>query len=156
MKRIAIATAILVASTAAAQAETFSFSSTGRVNKNIGGPMVGGPPALVGISTEAGQTTWASGATVTTQSTCANWTSAPGAQFPYSGVCDIDLSNGDIDRMAFGCKALGPDASEANCWGSLSGLSGSRAGRIGTVSFHIWGFSKSPSLRTAGAGWWPD
>jgi len=156
MKRIALAAAILVASTATAQAETFSFTSTGLVIKNIGGPMVGGPPVFVGISTEAGQTTWASGATVTTQSTCASWTSVPGAQFPYSGVCEITLSNGDTNRMAFGCNALGRDASEADCWGSLSGLSGSHAGRVGTVSFHIWGFTKSPGLRNAGAGWWPD
>lgn len=139
MKRVALAVALWFASTTAAQAETFGFSTTGRVNEKVGGRMVAGPPASAAISTTAGQMTWASGATVTLQSTCALWTGTPGAQLQYSGVCDDTLSNGEANRMTFGCKPLGPDGSEADCWGRLDGLAGSRAGRVGTISFHVWG-----------------
>ena len=156
MKAVLFAIWLAAATTAAAQAETFTFTNTNQIEKYVGGPMIGGSLSSVAFNTTVGQTTWATGRTEATSSACAIWSGAPGARFPYSGVCDYSGSDGDSNRIAFDCQPTNSDQSEADCWGSISGLAGPHSGKSGTITFHTWGFHSGGASHSAGAGILPN
>ena len=86
MKTLFVAALLLGASGVAANAETFTFHSTGTaVNQVVAQTPGGGKPVAAVFLAGKITNTWASGQT--SKNDCANWTSTPGSIFDTYLAC---------------------------------------------------------------------
>ena len=143
MNQFAILAALAALGAAsAASAESFTFTSTSKPGTLIVGATPAGTPVTAGTFTATAKATYASGKAVTSTADCAQWSTFDDPRFQIGGLCVYTESSGDKASIVFSCSATKPDQSEANCWGALTGMAGSRAKKTGTISWHA----------TAGAG----
>lgn len=153
MRVILISVAALLASTAIASAESFTFTSTGQVTNQVGatGPM--GRPVGTTISTIESKVTWASGKKTTAKGTCGTWSAPPGGGITNNGACTLADEDGAFSAF-FACASLDEKNTMANCWGQLSGTSGAYQGKSGTVSWRATQSADGKSNSAIGSGQW--
>jgi len=132
-----------------AQAETFTFKTTG---KNIDrvqlpAPSPTGRPTGAGVSAVETDTTYTDGKVLHSTGKCASWILPPGSQFGSNQVCTYSSPSGDAYQVTLTCEAppQGP-----NCWGKLAGTGGRFKGRTGAFTL------QSGPNGSVGTGLWND
>ncbi|MEQ1867657.1 MAG: hypothetical protein ABL996_23790 [Micropepsaceae bacterium] len=153
MRLLLIASAALLASTAVASAEAFTFTSTGTVTNQVGAPGPGGRPIGATFSNIESQTTWASGKKSSSKGTCGAWSAPPGGGITTSGACSLTGPDGNFSA-SFACASLNDKNTMANCWGSLTGTSGMFQGKGGTISWRATQSADGKSNTSVGSGQW--
>ena len=143
--------ALVVASTIAASAESFTFSGSGKTMNQVmassGGTNIGGSYA-----TSTTNTTYASGRKSTSQNDCMQWTAQPGSMFTTQGVCTADAGDGKFS-VIFSCQA-DADGKGGDCWGRLTGMSGAYENKLGMVSWHSTNGDNNMTVTYEGTGMW--
>ena len=152
----ALILSILLAGGAAASvhAESFTFTSTSTVANMVVAENPGGPPVVAVFVTGPSQTTYASGKKGTNTFSCASWSATPGSIFKVYGACTFVDQNGDKASIISGCDYANKDQTEQDCWGGLTGLSGSVAGKTGTMSWHSVNNKDGKTGGASGTGQW--
>lgn len=153
MKLILIAGAALLASTALANAEAFTFTSKGTITNQVGAPGPGGMPTGASFSTVESATTWASGKKTTAKGSCATWSAAPGGALSVNGACTLTDADGGY-AASFACAPMDKTNTVAHCWGGLTGTSGKHQGKSGTVSWRTTQAADGKSNTAVGSGQW--
>jgi hypothetical protein len=153
MRLLLIAGAALLATTAVASAEAFTFTSKGTMTNQVGAPGPGGRPVGASFATVESETTWASGKKSTSKGNCASWSAPPGGGITNNGACMLSGPDGDFSS-AFACASLNDKNTLANCWGTVTGTSGSLKGKSGTVSWRVTQSADGKSTTSIGSGQW--
>lgn len=153
MRVILISVAALLASTAVASAEAFTFTSTGTLTNQVGAPGPMGRPTGATFANVESKTTWASGKTTTSKGTCATWTAPPGGGITTNGACALSEPDGGF-AASFACASLDDKNTKANCWGALSGTSGKYQGKGGTISWRATLSADGKTNTAIGSGQW--
>jgi hypothetical protein len=154
MKTLFAAALLLGASGAAANAETFTFHSTGTVvNQVVAQPPGGEKPVVAVFLVGKTTNTWASGQTSKNDYSCANWTSTPGSIFDTYLACTFTDTNGDKASLIAGCDN-NKDMTEGDCWGGLNGLDGPHKGKTGTMAWHSKNNADGKTGDSWGTGQW--
>ena len=153
MKLILISAAALLASTAMANAEAFTFTSTGTLTNQVGAPGPMGRPVGASFANVESQTTWASGKKTTSKGTCATWTAPPGGGITTNGACILNESDGGF-AASFACASLDDKNTTANCWGAITGASGKYKGLGGTISWRAKLSADGKTNSAVGTGQW--
>lgn len=135
MRALLIAAAALLASTAVASAETFTFTGKSTPGQQIAGPGPGGKPMVAGTSKGETELTWASGKKTKSTNDCIAWSAAPGSGFSIQGICAATDADGAKSSLVFSCISLNDKNTASDCWGRLTGLSGSLQGKTSTASW---------------------
>jgi hypothetical protein len=153
MKLIAATAIALLASTSIANAESYSFTSTATTVNQVGGPVAGGKPVGAGFSTGESTLTSASGKKSTSKLQCATWSAPPSGQFTTMGFCNGEEGASKY-TVAFSCAAMNDKNTAADCWGRLTGISGTYANKTGTASWRATQGADGKSGTATGAGVW--
>ena len=153
MKLILIAGAALLATTAVASAEAFTFKGTGTLTSQVGAPGPGGGPIGTSMATVENETTWASGKKTTNKGTCGTWSAPPGGGITNNGACMLSGPDGAFS-VSFACASLNDKNTVANCWGGLTGTSGTLKDKSGTASWRVTQSADGKSTTTVGSGNW--
>ena len=153
MRLLLIAGAALLATTAVASAEAFTFTSTGTLTSQVGAPGPGGRPQGTSMATVESQTTWASGKKSTSKGTCGTWSAPPGGGITNNGACMLSGSDGDFS-VAFACASMNDKNTVANCWAGLTGTAGGFKGKSGTASWRVTQSADGKSSTSTGSGQW--
>jgi hypothetical protein len=153
MRFILIASVALLATTAVASAEAFTFTGKGTLTSQVGAPGPGGRPIGTSMAAVENETTWASGKKTTNKGTCGTWSAPPGSGMTNTGACTLSGPDG-IFSVAYGCASLNDKNTVANCWGSLTGTSGSLQGKTGTASWRVTQSADGKSTTSVGSGQW--
>jgi hypothetical protein len=135
MKLTIISIAALLASTALANAETFTFTGKNVPGKQIAAPGPAGKPIVAAQSTGDTELTWASGKKQSAKNECMAWSAPPGSGFSVAGVCSSTSSDGSKLAIAFSCVSLNDKNTMSDCWGKITGMSGPQQGKTSTVSW---------------------
>lgn len=154
MKLLNISLAALLASTAVAHAESFSFNGGGQLTNQVFAMGPQGRPVGATFATTESQTTWASGKRSSTKGTCANWSVPPSAGMTSNGACALTDSDGGTFSISFACAALDPKNTVANCWGAMTGSAGKYQGKAGTISWRSQLGPDGKSNTSVGSGQW--
>lgn len=132
-----------------AQAESFTFKTTGKLIDRVQLPATSptGRPSGAGVTAVESVTTYADGKVLQSSGKCASWILPPGSQFGNNQVCSYTGVAGDAYTVTLTCEAppQGP-----NCWGKLTGTGGRFKGRTG--AFTLQGGPNG----SVGAGIWND
>jgi hypothetical protein len=155
MKIIFASLLLIGVSTVAANAETFTFTSTSHTVNVIAAPVAGGSTVGATFGTGKSATVYASGKKTSTTNECASWSTPPGSQFQVSGICVYTEGKDDKASLAFTC-ANGKSNTSGDCWGSLTGMAGRYTGKTGTISWHQSSPDGGKSGMAAGTGMWND
>lgn len=153
MRVLATSLALVLASTVAANAESFTFTGTSQNTNQVGGPVAGGKPVGATFSTGDNQATWASGKKTSSKSRCAVWSAPPASMFTSTGICEVD-EGGNKFSVAFSCQAMDPKNTIADCWGRLTGVSGSYQNKTGTASWRGVQSADGKTANISGSGAW--
>jgi len=155
MKLVITSAVLLCAFAGTAAAETFTFKSTSTNTKSIN--IATGASSGIGATFNEGesQVMSDSGKKSTTQNECAAWSTPPGSQFTTTGVCKFSEGGSNEATITFTCLA-DAKAGSADCWGGLRGVSGTRVGKNGTISWHQTQNPDGVSGVAAGTGMWND
>jgi hypothetical protein len=157
MKLILASAMMLCASSLAAYADSFSFSSTSHTVNQLSAMVPGGgKPVLAAFSNGSATNTYASGKQTKSTSTCAFWTAEPGSQFTFVGACNVTEEGGDQSSIAASCAAANNAQTEGDCWGVMMGTSGSHKGKSGTITWHQKAGADDKSGMAWGVGQWND
>ncbi len=151
MKTLTIAVALLLASTAIAQAETFTFTGKGTNVAQVGGPGPMGKPVGASHAKNDTEVTWASGKKTTSAGECMSWSATPGTGFSVQGICSGADSGGQT-FLVFSCVSVNDKNTAADCWGRLTGLTGTWKGKVGTASWRNTQNADGKGTTAAGAG----
>lgn len=155
MRYLALLPTIAVAFAAqGASAESFTFTVTNAPKDQIVA-MTPGKPIAAGFFTSTAKAVYAGGKTSTSNADCAQWSTPDNAIFQGSGVCVYTEANGDKASIVFSCAFTTPDQAEANCWGALTGMAGSRAKKLGSITWHSK-MSTDGKGSAVGVGMWND
>ena len=154
MRLLCISAAAILASTAAANAESFSFDGTGQVTNQVQAAGPQGQPVGATFANVESQTNWASGRKTSSKGTCANWSIAPQGGITSNGACAMTDSDGGAFSLSFACAALDAKNAMANCWGSMAGTGGAYQGKAGTISWRAKASPDGKSSMSMGSGQW--
>jgi len=139
----------LLAAPAGAQAESFTFKTTGKPIDRVQLPpaTAGGRPSGAGVTAVETVTTYPDGKVLRSSGKCASWILPAGSQFGSNQVCTYTGEGGDTYQVTLTCEAppQGP-----NCWGKLTGTGGRFKGRAGAFSL------QGGPNGSVGAGLWND
>jgi hypothetical protein len=152
MKLIATSFAVLVASAFAAHADSFTFSGNSKITNEVGGPVAGGKPVGANFSEGSNKTVYASGKKANSTYQCASWSASPASIFSGEGVCVVTEGDGKFS-VAFSCQSMDDKGNLSDCWGRLTGMTGSYMNKTGMAS---WRGTRSEDgkLSAAGTGSW--
>ena len=153
MRLILVSVAALLASTAVASAEAFTFTSSGQTTNQVGAPGPMGRPVGSSFATIESQVTWASGKKSTSKGTCGTWSAPPGGGITNNGACALSDADGAFSAY-FACASLDDKNTMANCWGQLTGTTGKYQGKGGTVSWRATQSADGKSNTAVGSGQW--
>jgi hypothetical protein len=153
MKLIASSVAILVASTLAAHAESFTFSGSAKITNEVGGPVAGGKPVGASFSDGSSKTVYASGKKANSTHQCAAWSASPMSIFSGEGMCVVTEGDGKFS-VAFSCQNMDDKGLLTDCWGRLTGMTGSHMNKTGTASWRGTRSADGKSISSAGTGSW--
>ena len=154
--KLAITSAFLLcAMVGTAAADTFTFESTSTTSKMINVATGASTAAFANFIEGQSQVKYASGKTTTTKNECAAWSTPPGDQFTTSGVCKFSEGANNEATITYTCLA-DMKTGVGDCWGGLRGVSGSRAGKFGTISWHQTQSPDSATGVAVGTGMWND
>lgn len=156
MKTLLAAVLLLGASSAAAKAETFTFSTTSTATNQIIAAVANDKPVVAAFATGSGQNVYASGKKTTDTFNCANWSATAGSIFQTYGACVYTELTGDQASIVIGCDFTNKAQTEADCWGGLTGTVGSVANKTGTISWHQKLGADGKSGTASGTGQWND
>jgi hypothetical protein len=153
MKLAATMIAALFASTISAYAaDTFTFTGSSKITNEVGGPVAGGKPIGATFSEGSNATAYSSGKKANSTYKCAAWSAAPTSIFSGEGICVVSEGGGTFS-VAFSCQSMDAKDEVSDCWGRLTGMSGSYANKSGMAS---WRGTRSADgkLGSAGTGSW--
>jgi len=156
MKTIIFALLALGVSYSAANAETFTFSSTSTLGDAVTAVMADGKPVTAAFLSGKSQATYASGRSTTNTFQCANWSAAPGSVFDAFGACTYVEAGGDTASIVVGCDYTAKDQSQSDCWGALSSQDGPHKGKSGTIAWHAKLNADGKTGVSTGTGQWDD
>ena len=149
LRRSAVVLIVSLLAAPAAQAESFTFKTTGKTIDRVQLPAAtqGGRPSGAGVSAVETDTTYPDGKVLHSSGKCASWILPPDAQFGSNQVCTYTGPGGDAYQVNLTCEAppQGP-----NCWGKLVGTGGRFKGRTGAFTL------QSGQNGSTGAGLWND
>jgi hypothetical protein len=152
--KFALASAMLLcASSLAAHADSFTFTSTSHTVNSLT-VSDGGKPVVAAFSSGSAAIVSANGSKANNTSNCAFWTAEPGSQFTYEGACTTTEPNGNQSSIVASCVGSTGPQIEADCWGGMTGLAGTYKGKTGTISWHQKGDGQSS--KAWGVGQWND
>jgi hypothetical protein len=139
----------LAAAPVGAQAESFTFKTTGKPidRVQLAPATPDGRPSGAGVSAVETDTTYPDGKVLHSSGKCASWILPPGSQFGSNQVCSYTGAGGDAYEVSLTCEAppQGP-----NCWGKLIGTGGRFKGRKGAFTL------QSGQNGSSGTGLWND
>lgn len=150
MKRLLIAAASLLVSTATANAEGLSFASAGRVTSQLVERNTG---VVITTTAVTGQVRAASGAPAALSGTCTA-RAVPGSRNSTS-ECRLGEAGGAFKVFVM-CVAPDTTGRARQCSGSLQGETGAYAGRFGTMSWQNAVSADRKSEATSGSGNWVE
>lgn len=156
MKAVILALLLASASTLAANAESFTFTSTSTVQNAVVALGSDGKPVTAVFIAGQSKAAYASGKATTNSFTCANWSATPGSIFDSYGACTFSEPGGDNASMIVGCDYSNKDQTEGDCWAALNGLDGPHKGKTGTMSWHNKNNMAAKTGTAAGTGQWND
>lgn len=141
----------LVAIPVAAQAESFTFTST---SKTIDGVFLPGPtaesrPMGGSIFSSSSKTMFSDGKAVSSQGKCSSWMLPSGSRFGIDGVCQFTDGTAPLYSVSYTCELPTQASPSIDCWGKLIGTGGAWKGRTGTAA---WRSNQDGSNQ--GAGQW--
>ena len=140
----ALGAAMLLAPTAAAAAENFTFESALKQIDGLRVPATGSPFQGARVFSISNTVTFAGGRKATSSGKCSSWTAASGSIFSSTGVCAVP----DVYNLRFNCSPAANADGESDCWGLLEFVGGPAKGRTGVVAFR----RSSDSTRFVGVG----
>ncbi len=140
----ALGAAMLLAPSAAAAAENFTFESALKQIDGLRVPATGSPFQGARVFSISNTVTFASGRKGATTGKCASWTAPPGSGFSSQGVCAAP----DAYNLRFSCSPAANSDGESDCWGLLEFVGGPAKGHTGVVAFR----RSSDSTRFVGVG----
>jgi len=153
MKLIATSLALFAASTLAAHADSFTFTGTAQITSEVGGPVAGGKPVGAAFSSGGTSVKYASGKTSTSKSQCASWSATAGSAFTSQGICMADEGASQFS-VAFSCQAMDAAGAVSDCWGRLTGMTGTYANKTGMASWRGIRSADKKSIVSTGTGSW--
>jgi hypothetical protein len=151
MKTLLLVSVAFVLSTAAANAETFTFTSKAVTVAQVGGPGPGGKPVGASHATNEAEVVWASGTKMKSKGDCMSWSAPPGSGFTGQGMCNGTDADGAKTFMVFSCAGNDKNT-ENDCWGRLTYTSGKNQGKVATASWHGKQNADGKGGTAAGAG----
>ncbi|MGH7735427.1 MAG: hypothetical protein ACREOE_17475 [Gemmatimonadales bacterium] len=155
MKTLFVAALLLAASSVAANAETFTFTSDNTVSNQVVAPVAGGDkPVAAAFFSGSSHVVYSSGRAATNAFRCANWSAAPGGVFDADAACTFEEPGGDSASIVAGCSFTNKDRTESDCWGAMDGLGGAWKGKTGTISWHAKNSADGTSGAANGTGQW--
>jgi len=155
--KLGISSVLLSLITGAASADSFTFTSK-VASPSYSVMITQGMPKPVGaiFGNSESVAVYSGGQKVSSTASCAQWTLRPGSSdFDTNGVCTYTEKNGDVSAIIFGCL-LDAKTQQADCWGGLQGISGSRKDKTGTISWHSTPGADGKTSTAAGVGLWND
>ncbi|MBL8549654.1 MAG: hypothetical protein JNJ73_06695 [Hyphomonadaceae bacterium] len=134
LKHLLLATALLVGTAAAAQAQSFTFTSASTTSNVVSAQL--GDTTLASMTLSGTVQTTVEGARSATRGTftCNTWTT-PGEDTDSRGICDASEGTADKFSIAYRCSNMDAATQLAYCWGVLVGEAGRYAGKTGTVTW---------------------
>jgi hypothetical protein len=153
MRFFLIMGAALLASTAMANAEAFTFTSKGTITSQIMAPGPMGKPVGVAMSTFESATTMASGKKLTVKGTCGSWTAPPGGGVAVNAACQGSDETGAFSAF-FACAPANDKNTVSNCWSEFTGTSGAYKGKTATASWRATQGADGKSNTAVGGGQW--
>lgn len=152
MRWAMVSVVALLASTVVANAETFTFTGKNTPGQQIAGPGPMGKPVIAGTSKGETEITWASGKKTKSTNDCMAWSAPPGSGFTVQGICSSTDSDGSKSSLIFSCLSLNEKNTASDCWGRLTGLSGSLQGKTSTASWRGTQNADGKGSTVVGAG----
>ena len=156
MKILLVSVLMVGVSALAAQAESFTFTSTSTLLNSAAFAAPGETPVLAAFVDSKSKTTYAGGKVETNDASCASWSAPPASIFQTNGVCNFTTAGGEKASILFGCNPRSKDQTESDCWGGLLGVTGARAGKSGTISWHQKLNADGKGGAANGVGQWND
>jgi len=155
MKTLLLATLIALGAAPAANAESFTFTSTSALQNGIVVPVQGGKPVEAAFISGTSKATYASGRATTSTFQCASWSSTPGSIFDAYSACTYTEGGANATILA-GCSFTDAARTESDCWGAISGLDGARKGKTGSMTWHARPSADGKTGVSNGVGQWND
>jgi hypothetical protein len=133
--KTAFAALLLGLSATAAQAETFTFTSSFTSVSQIAVPVAGSKSMFL-ATRNLSTLTYASGKKTTLSGTCAGWSAPSGSTSAVTGICTFSEDAASEATASISCNWTDAKQTQADCWGQMTGMSGHWQGKTGTISWH--------------------
>ena len=129
--------AALVSAPVAAQAESFTFTSTSKMLEEVylPGPTADSRPMGGSVFSSFSKTVASDGKAYNTQGKCSSWVLPAGSQFGINGVCRFADGAAPLYELAYTCELPTKTSPSIDCWGKLIGSGGAWKGRTGTAAW---------------------
>jgi hypothetical protein len=153
MKTFLTAALLLGLNAAAAQAETFTFTGTFKIDNQLATPVATGKSVAL-FAENSSTMTYASGKKALANGNCTGWSALPGSGSALTGMCLFSESATDKGSISMSCNWTDAQQTQADCWGQITGVSGRWRGKTGTIGWHQVLGPDGKNGTTAGAGMW--
>jgi hypothetical protein len=153
MKKVLMIAALVCASPAVAQAESFTFESRNQIVNRIVAPVTGSKTIVAQFSHGEITATYPN-RKVVSKSECATWPAPQGSLFTTTGACVATDADGSRYTVVVSCRSVNDKNTVNDCFGQLTGLGGVYQGKTGTVSWRGTLSADAESTTATGTGMW--